>query len=362
MVGGAAVTEEFHPGFKVSTRGPRRGPAARVAGGGARPGRARPAARSSPSRGCSRRCPTGAACACGATPSAPRPRSTASRPRDAERYPEFHRTPERGLRRPPRAHARADAARHRPAADGADLSGSVGLGLGFRGLGRGGRAAACCAGARWRWPTSPRSGSRPRPAARPRLRARHLRDVRRPLVGGHHRQPAPAGRGVRRQRRGLRGAGARRPGRAHATRWPPPRARTARRCAPARRSSASSRADGRAAGVVARGRRGDRRARRSSPARIPQRTFLGLLDPAAARPDDVQRLRNYRQEGMASKVNLALAGLPAFTAAQGEDPARRCSAAASTSARTWTTSSARSTTPSTAASRGGRTSTSRSRR
>jgi phytoene dehydrogenase-like protein len=53
----------------------------------------------------------------------------------------------------------------------------------------------------------------------------------------------------------------------------------------------------------------------------PQRTFLGLLDPALLDPDDLQRLRNYRQQGMASKVNLALGGLPAFSAVKGEDPA-----------------------------------------
>jgi phytoene dehydrogenase-like protein len=44
----------------------------------------------------------------------------------------------------------------------------------------------------------------------------------------------------------------------------------------------------------------------------PKRTFLGLLDPAVLDPDDVRRLRNYRQQGMASKVNLALDALPVF--------------------------------------------------
>jgi phytoene dehydrogenase-like protein len=53
----------------------------------------------------------------------------------------------------------------------------------------------------------------------------------------------------------------------------------------------------------------------------PQRTFLRLIDPALLDPDDLQRLRNYRQKGMVSKVNLALSGLPAFSAVKGEDPA-----------------------------------------
>jgi phytoene dehydrogenase-like protein len=44
----------------------------------------------------------------------------------------------------------------------------------------------------------------------------------------------------------------------------------------------------------------------------PQRTCLRLLDPGVLDPEDLRWLRNYRQEGMASKVNLALAALPAF--------------------------------------------------
>ena len=53
----------------------------------------------------------------------------------------------------------------------------------------------------------------------------------------------------------------------------------------------------------------------------PQRTFLGMVDPALLDPDDLQRFRNYRQQGMASKVNLALSALPAFTAVKDEDAA-----------------------------------------
>lgn len=53
----------------------------------------------------------------------------------------------------------------------------------------------------------------------------------------------------------------------------------------------------------------------------PQRTLLGMIDPALLDPDDLHRFRNYRQQGMASKVNLALSALPAFKAVQGEDAA-----------------------------------------
>jgi phytoene dehydrogenase-like protein len=78
--------------------------------------------------------------------------------------------------------------------------------------------------------------------------------------------------------------------------------------------------DGRAVGVVAAGGE-EIRARAVVSALDPRRTFLGLLEPTVLDPFDVQRLRHYRQEGMASKVNLALSALPAFTAARDEDPA-----------------------------------------
>ncbi len=46
------------------------------------------------------------------------------------------------------------------------------------------------------------------------------------------------------------------------------------------------------------------------------RTCLGLLDPAALDPDDLRRVRNFRLAGMASKVHLALSALPTFAAAR----------------------------------------------
>ena len=71
-----------------------------------------------------------------------------------------------------------------------------------------------------------------------------------------------------------------------------------------------------------RGRRGDRGPRRGLGGRSPA-TFLRLLDPVALDPEDLQRARNYRTTGMASKVNLALSGLPRFTAAPEGDAALR---------------------------------------
>jgi phytoene dehydrogenase-like protein len=58
------------------------------------------------------------------------------------------------------------------------------------------------------------------------------------------------------------------------------------------------------------------------PARIvvsnadPRHTFLRLVDPTELDPDFIAKIRNYRSTGTTAKVNLALAGLPAFPAVQ----------------------------------------------
>jgi phytoene dehydrogenase-like protein len=46
----------------------------------------------------------------------------------------------------------------------------------------------------------------------------------------------------------------------------------------------------------------------------PKRTLLQLTDPVHLSPDFVQRLQHYRGNGTVAKVNLALSGLPSFTA------------------------------------------------
>jgi phytoene dehydrogenase-like protein len=46
----------------------------------------------------------------------------------------------------------------------------------------------------------------------------------------------------------------------------------------------------------------------------PKRTFLKLVDPTHLTPDFVQKTKNYRMPGTVAKVNLALSGLPEFTA------------------------------------------------
>ena len=51
----------------------------------------------------------------------------------------------------------------------------------------------------------------------------------------------------------------------------------------------------------------------------PKRTLLKLTDPTHLSPDFVQKLQHYRGNGTVAKVNLALAGLPSFTALKNGD-------------------------------------------
>ncbi len=51
----------------------------------------------------------------------------------------------------------------------------------------------------------------------------------------------------------------------------------------------------------------------------PKRTLLKLTDPTHLSPDFVQRLQHYRGNGTVAKVNLALAGLPKFAALKNGD-------------------------------------------
>ena len=46
----------------------------------------------------------------------------------------------------------------------------------------------------------------------------------------------------------------------------------------------------------------------------PKRTLLGMVDPVRLEPGFLLRVRNIRARGTMAKVNLALAGLPSFTA------------------------------------------------
>lgn len=55
----------------------------------------------------------------------------------------------------------------------------------------------------------------------------------------------------------------------------------------------------------------------------PRRTLLTLVDPTHLTPDFVMKLQNIRMQGTVAKVNLALSALPKFTALNGKDDALR---------------------------------------
>ena len=52
----------------------------------------------------------------------------------------------------------------------------------------------------------------------------------------------------------------------------------------------------------------------------PKRTLLKLVDPTHLSPDFAMKLQHYRMPGTVAKVNLALSGLPRFTALNGGTP------------------------------------------
>jgi phytoene dehydrogenase-like protein len=74
--------------------------------------------------------------------------------------------------------------------------------------------------------------------------------------------------------------------------------------------------DGRAEGVVLRGGE-EIRTRAVISNADPKRTFLGLVGEAALPPEFVRAVKAIRMEGCSMKINLALDGLPSFTALPG---------------------------------------------
>src|SRR6185436_10399259 len=51
----------------------------------------------------------------------------------------------------------------------------------------------------------------------------------------------------------------------------------------------------------------------------PRTTFLKLVDPVCLDPSFLQKINNYRANGVSAKINLALSGLPSFSGIDGED-------------------------------------------
>ncbi|MGH9366354.1 MAG: phytoene desaturase family protein [Thermoanaerobaculia bacterium] len=78
--------------------------------------------------------------------------------------------------------------------------------------------------------------------------------------------------------------------------------------------------DGRAAGVVLSS--GERIGARAVVSNAdPKRTFLSLVEPTELDPDFLNRIRNYRSSGAVGKVNLALSRLPKFKGLDGDGKA-----------------------------------------
>ena len=51
----------------------------------------------------------------------------------------------------------------------------------------------------------------------------------------------------------------------------------------------------------------------------PRTTFLKLVDPVCLDPSFLLKIRNYRATGVSAKINLALSGLPSFIGVEGDD-------------------------------------------
>jgi phytoene dehydrogenase-like protein len=306
VLGGAAVTEEFHPGFRASTVAHVLGPLrASVVEDLDLKNRGLGFVEAEPRVFAP--LPDGGGVAlwgdAGKTAFELRKLS----PPDADRYPEFHRSLSAIAAYLSRLLTLTPPDIDRPL-KGRSCPGS-GSGMGFRGLGPRGRAAPAALG------TDGGGGLRDRVV----LHRRHARDRLRAAAStgssadpgrGHHREPAAAGasgdgNGAGSAVQLVGGLGSLAGALTAAARQHGAEIRTS---AAVERIAVK---DGRVTGVVLAGGRGDRGAAVVSGA-DPKRTFLDLLDPAVLDPDDVRRLRNYRQQGMASKVNLALDSLPPF--------------------------------------------------
>ena len=353
IVGGAAVTEEIAPGFRVPDARARDRAAARRRSSATC---SSPGGSSScdPIRGWSRCRRTGAPW-CSRPTSRARPKRFARiLGRDAERYPDFC-ADARAARRVPAAPAR-QRRRRSIAPGGRNMWELLKTGRALPRARAGRTATGCCGGGRWRPPISSANGSRPTCCRRRSPRAASSAP-RGPVVGGTGAvlllnaatDPAPGGSSDH---------GEGRPGRADRAPWPTRRARPAPRFAldaAVARIAVRERPRDRA---CSRGRHGDSRDggdfERRSAAHVADARRSGR-----SRSGFLQRIRNYRMPRHASpKSTSRSAGCRRSPAS----PIPRTCADAFTSARASTTSSARSTRRSTARSPRSRTSTSRFRR
>ena len=254
-----------------------------------------------------RRRSTAARWSCGTTPRARPQQIRAFSAKDAEQYPRFLTSFARisGV-------LRAVAAAAPPSIDDPGAADLIELLQSRRGVSRarqGGRATGCCAGCRWRSPTSSANGSR---ASRCARRSRPAASSDRSSVRGRPAAPrccccSARAKGIRSRAAGSSSAAP--------ARWPtrsrPRRGRPASRFEPASRSRGSRRP------TAPRPASRSRPARRSRARAVvsnldPKRTLLGLVDPMHLEPEFVRRVQNIRAHGTLAKVNYAVSALPRF--------------------------------------------------
>jgi phytoene dehydrogenase-like protein len=313
VLGGAAVTEEFHPGFRASTvahlAGPLRASVVEELGLAARGLKV-----VEPEPRVLAPLPDGRSVRLWGSPERSAGDIRGISPRDAESYLRFHRSLSAVSAFLSRLLALTPPDIDRPAPR--DLVSMAGLGLGFRGLGREeaqrllrwGPMAAADFAAEWFETEVLRALVCARGIAGSFAGPRSAGTTANLLL----QAAASGGNGAGSAVHVKGGLGALTQALADAARGFGAEIRTG---AEVERITTK---DGRVSGVVLAGGE-EIPARAVASAADPKRTFLGLLDATVLDPEDTLRLRNYRQEGMASKVNLALSGLPAFTAVRGED-------------------------------------------
>ena len=312
VIGGATVTEEFHPGFRVSalahTAGPFRATLARELGLSFETLEPEPRLTAP--------LPDGRALSLWGEPERSVAALKAFSPRDALRYPDFHRSLSRAAALLSRVLETTPPDLKAP--DAGDIWRMLRLGLGFRGLGREhaqnllrwGAMAVADFAQEW-FETD---------LLRAVVCARGITGA----MAGPWSAGTTANLLLGAAASGGNGAGATVFVKGGLGRLSEALAERARgHGAEIRTGAEVSRIemrDGRVSGVVLAGGEEIAAAAIVS-ATDPQRTLLQFVDPALLDPFDLQRIRNYQQPGMAAKVNLALAGLPAFAAYKGQDAA-----------------------------------------
>ncbi len=312
VVGGAALTEELHPGFRVSalahTAGPFRASLARELG--------LKLETVEPEPRLTALLPDGRAFSLWGDPARSAAELRAFSPADAQRYPAFHRSLSRMAALLSHLLEMTPPDLHAPGAD--DLWGLLRVGLRFRGLGRKDAQSLL------RWGPMAVADFAQEWFETDLLRAVVCARGITGTMAGPWSAGTTANLLFGAAASGGNGAGSTVFVRGGLGRLSEALAEQARRHGAEIRTDTEvariETRDGRVTGVVLAG--GEQLgADAIVSATDPQRTFLQFVDPALLDPFDLQRIRNYQQSVMAAKVNHALSGLPVFTAFKGGDAA-----------------------------------------